>query len=179
MSTDTALVVIDVQVNLMKNAHQRDEVLRTIGQLLDQARASGTAVIYVQHNDEPGSGGDLETGTPGWQIHPAIAPRADEVVVQKASPDSFYQTRLQEELEARGIKKLVVTGGQTEYCVDTTARRALTQGYDVLLVSDAHTTLDSKTLSAEQIIAFYNHASHGFWAGDHVLRVRSASEIAF
>jgi nicotinamidase-related amidase len=177
MSTDTALLVIDVQVNLMKDAYHRDDILRTIGLLLDRARASATQVMYVQHNDDPG--GDLETDTPGWQIHPAVAPRAGEVVIQKASPDGFHQTRLQEELEARGIKRLVVVGGQTEYCVDTTARRAVSQGYDVLLVSDAHTTFDSKTLTAEQIIAFYNHASNGFWAGDHVLRVRPASEIRF
>lgn len=177
MGTDTALLVIDVQVNLMKDAYRRDEVLRTIGLLLDRARASATPVVYVQHNDEPG--GDLETNTPGWQIHPAVTPHADEVVVQKASPDGFYQTSLQEELQVRGIKRLVVVGGQTEYCVDTTARRAVSQGYDVLLVSDAHTTFDNEILSAEQIIALYNHASNGFWAGDHVVRVRPASEIVF
>lgn len=177
MSTDTALLVIDVQVGLMKDAHRRDEVLQHIASLLESARASATPIVFVQHNDDPG--GDLEANTPGWQIHPAVAPQEGETVVQKASPDSFYQTRLQKELEGRGIKRLVVTGAQTEYCVDTTARRAVSQGYDVLLVSDAHTTLDSKTLNAEQIIAFYNAASNGFWAGEHVVRVKPASEILF
>ncbi|SRR5258707_14057681 len=175
MSAETALVVIDVQVNLMKEAYRREEVLQTIGLLLERARASETPVIYVQHNDEPG--GDLETNTPGWQIHPAVAPREGEVVIQKASPDAFHRTRLQEELQARGIKRLVVTGGQTEYCVDATTRQAVSQGYDVLLVSDAHTTLGNKTLNAGQIIAFYNEAMHGFWAGESVVRVKSAEEI--
>ena len=175
MSANTALLVIDVQVGLMKDAYRRDEVLQTINSLLERARASETPVIYVQHDDAPG--GDLEANTPGWQLHPAIAPRADEVVVRKASPDAFYQTRLQEELEARGVKRLVIVGGQTECCIDATARRAVSQGYNVLLVSDAHTTFDNKTLKAAQIIAFCNEALNGFWAGDQIVRVRSAEEI--
>ena len=64
-------------------------------------------------------------------------------------------------------------------CVDTTARRAVAKGYDVLLASDAHTTEDSETLPAEQIIAFYNETLNGFWAGEHKVRVLPASEIDF
>ena len=177
MSTGTALLVIDVQAGLMQDAYRREEVLRAINLLLERTRGSNTPVIYVQHD---GTSGDvLEVGTPGWQIHPAIAPRDGEAVVREKSPDAFYQTRLQEELEARGIKRLVIVGGQTEYCVCTTARRAVSQGYDVLLVSDAHTTFDNKTLTAAQIVAFYNEALNGFWAGNQVVRVRSASEIEF
>ena len=177
MSTDTALLVIDVQVGLMQNAYRRDEVLQKIKLLLERAREGETPIIYVQHDDSPG--GDLEVNTPGWQIHPAIAPREGEVVVRKESPDAFYQTRLQEELEARNTKRLVIVGGQTEYCVETTTRRAVSQGYNVLLVGDAHTTFDSKTLTAAQIIAFCNEAMNGFWAGEQVVRVRSAEEIVF
>ena len=125
MSADTALVVIDAQIGVVGEAYHHDEVLDNINLLLDRARSSGTPVIYVQHN-EP-KGGELEPGTPKWPLHPAIAPRDGEPVVQKESPDSFHETRLQAELEARGIKRLVITGGQTQYCVDTTVRRAVAQ----------------------------------------------------
>src|SRR6059058_156116 len=161
MNTNTALVVIDAQIGVVGEAYHHDEVLENINLLLDRARTSGTPVLYVQHN-EP-KGGELEPGTPKWPIHPAIAPRDDEPVVQKESPASFHETRLQAELEARGIKRLVITGGQTQYGVDTTVRRAVAQGYDVLLASDAHTTEDSNTLPAEKIIAFYNETLNGFW----------------
>ena len=116
---------------------------------------------------------------PLWQIHPAVAPGDGEPAVQKKSPDSFHETRLQEELETRGIKRLIITGGQTQMCVDTTVRRAVAEGYDVLLVSDAHTTEDSETLQAEKIIAFYNETLNGFWAGEHKVRVLPTSEIDF
>ena len=177
MSKDTALVVIDAQMGVVGEAYQRDEVLDNINLLLDRARSSDTPVIYVQHNELMEGG--LVPGTLLWQIHPAVAPREGEPVVQKESPDSFHKTDLQEELEARGIKRLVITGGQTQYCVDTTVRRAVAQGYDVLLASDAHTTDDSATLPAEKIIAFYNETLNGFWAGERRVRVQPASEIDF
>jgi nicotinamidase-related amidase len=84
---------------------------------------------------------------------------------------------LQAELEKRGITRLVITGGQTQYCVDTSVRRAAAQGYDVVLASDAHTTDDSETLPAEKIVAFYNETLNGFWAGEHQVKVQPAHEI--
>ena len=173
--TDTALVVIDVQNGVVGEAYHRDEVLSNIQLLLDRARSSGTPVLYVQHNEQVG----MKSGTPLWQIHSAVTPHEGEPVIQKESPDSFHETQLQEELDARGIKRLVITGGQTQYCVDTTVRRAVAVGYDVLLVSDAHTTDDSETLPADKIIAFYNETLNGFWAGEHRVRVRPSSEIQF
>lgn len=177
MSEKTALVVIDAQIGVVGEAYQHDEVLENIHLLLDRARNSDTPVIYVQHNDP--EGGMLRPGEEQWPIHPSIAPRDGEPVVQKESPDSFHDTRLQKELEARGITRLVITGGQTQYCVDTTLRRAVAQGYNVLLASDAHTTEDSETLPAEKIIAFYNETWHGFWAGEHRVRVQPTREIQF
>lgn len=177
MSADTALLVIDVQSGLMEEVYHPDERLDTIKGLLERARSSDTPVIYVQHNGPAGD--SLEAGTPGWQIHPAVAPRAGEAIVRKDSPDAFHATNLQEELAQRGIKRLVIVGAQTEVCVESTTRRAVSQGYDVLLAADAHATADRETLTAAQIVAFTNETLHGFWAGDNVVRVRPASEISF
>src|SRR5207245_3197980 len=170
MSADTALVVIDAQIGVVGEAYHHDEVLDNINLLLDRARTSGTPVIYVQHNGPKGD--ELEPGKPKWPLHPAIAPRDGEPVVQKASPDSFHETRLQAELEARGIKRLVITGGQTQYCVDTTVRRAVAQGYDVLLASDAHTTEDSDTLDTDIMIVINNTMLHDFLYGVSLSVVR-------
>ncbi|HEX6557725.1 MAG TPA: isochorismatase family protein, partial [Ktedonobacteraceae bacterium] len=97
----------------------------------------------------------------------------------KEAPDSFHETRLQEELAARGIKRLVIAGAQTQMCIDSTVRRAVADGYDVLLAGDAHTTDDSETLPAEKIVAFFNETLDGFWAGEHKVKVQPASEIQF
>ena len=177
MSADTALLVIDVQSGLMEEVYQPDELLDTVKGLLERARSSDTPVVYVQHDGPVGD--SLEAGTSGWQIHPRIAPREGETVVRKQSPDAFHATSLQAELARRNIKRLVIVGAQTEVCVESTARRAVSQGYDVVLAADAHATADRETLSAEQIVAFTNEVLHGHRAGDHVVRVLPASEISF
>src|SRR4026207_904486 len=140
MSRDTALVVIDVQVGIIEHerSYRRSEVLERISSLLERARASETAIVYVQHDGPEGQ--EVEVGSRGWQIHPAIAPAPGEPVIRKRASDSFFGTALQSELEERGIRHLASTGAMTEYCVDTTCRRATSLGYDVTLVSDAHTT---------------------------------------
>lgn len=177
MNKDTALVIIDVQVGLIDPAYRSQEVLNNINTLLSQARASNTPVIYVQHDGPKGDG--LEVGTPPWQIHPAIAPREDEPVVHKQASDSFHKTALHEELETKGIKQLVVVGGQTDYCVDTTVRRATTMGYNVTLVGDAHTTYDNDLLTAAQIIAYHNYTLDGFRTDDYVITIKPTNDITF
>lgn len=182
MSEKTALVVIDVQNGVVANAYQRDEVLANIAQLLEKARSTDTPVIYVQHHFTEGN--DMRYGSDSWQIHPAIAPREGEVIVHKTSPDAFVDTTLQAELEKLGIERLVMVGAQTEMCVESSARRAPAQGFNVTLVSDAHTTDDRKSLKAPQIIALVNEALNGFWAGAYTeteknVTVKPTNEIEF
>lgn len=173
---DTAIVVIDVQVGMFAGddpVYQGDALLVTMGNLLEKARRSDIPIIYIQHGSSR-EGHPLEEGTPGWHIHPALAPRADDVVVRKRMPDAFYETTLHEELAARGIQKLVLTGIQTELCVDTTCRRACSLNYAVTLVADAHSTWDRESLSAARIIAHHNSL-----LGDWFATVKPASEVAF
>jgi nicotinamidase-related amidase len=179
MRTDTALVVIDVQVGLIEEAYRGTEVLDSINTLLSKARATGTPIIYVQH-DEP-QGYPLEVGTPAWEIHSAIAPQEGELIVHKRASDSFHATSLQRELETRGIKHLVVMGCQTEYCVDTTVRRATTMGYNVTLVGNAHTTddYDEAVLTAAKRIEYHNKVLNGFSTDDYVITVKPTSEVIF
>jgi nicotinamidase-related amidase len=174
-----ALLIIDVQVglvNLIPTEIRAGGICR-IEALLSRARASGTPVIYIQH-DGP-SGHPLETHTKGWEIHPSIKPLDSESVVRKRESDSFFETALEQELEKRGITRLIIGGGMTEYCVDTTCRRATSLGYDVLLARDAHLTRDNGVLTAANIIAHHNFVLDDFGAGDHVITVKPADQLMF
>ena len=182
MSTTTALLVIDVQVGLIAGenpVYQADTILERIAGLIAAARAAGKPVIYVQDKDVGG------VGTPDWQIHPAIAPRPAELAVRKAWSDSFYETTLGAELQARGVDQLVIVGMKTDVCVTMTSLRAVALGYDVTLAADAHTTTDNRVLTAAQTIAYHNDllwdfgAEDGFGAGQHWITVKPSSEISF
>ncbi|WP_353625800.1 isochorismatase family protein [Bacillus sp. JCM 19041] len=87
-----------------------------------------------------------------------MAPRAEDTVIQKRAPDSFYQTELDQVLKSFHIKHLILAGIQTEVCVDTTCRSARSKNYQVTLASDAHSTWGSSDLKAEQIVAHHNKA---------------------
>ena len=167
MGGNVALVIIDVQsafftINYNVYAYRGEEFLTTIKGLISRARKAGVPVIYVQHDGDKGT--PFEPGKPGWPIHPAIAPEPGELVVHKPTPDAFYRTNLQAELDARGIRKLIIAGIQSDWCVDTTVRRAYSLEYDVMVVEDAHTTYDTEVLKAPQIIAHHNSIFGGRFA---------------
>jgi len=162
---DTALLIIDMQVGNFSEPNpvfKANELLARVKSLVAKARSAKIPIVYVQNN---GSKGDPdEYGTQGWQIHPSIAPIEGNLVVQKRTPDAFHETNLHCELESMGIKKLVIAGLQTEYCIDTTCRRAFSLGYNVILVKDAHSTWDSSSLTAQQIIEHHNSVLGGWFA---------------
>ena len=158
-STGMAFVVIDLQVAIVDGeepTYRRDELLETVAGLLAEARKEGVPVIFIQHTEDKYE--PLREGNPGWQVHPAIAPLPGERIIQKRAADSFALTPLRSELDAPGITHIVVVGMQTDYCVDTTSRRAISLGYDRTLVADAHSTYDTEVITAEQIIAHTNKA---------------------
>ncbi len=169
MEKGTALLVVDVQVGMFEGpeglVHGGEILLEKIGDLLRRARESRVPVIYIQHCEGPGE--ILEKGTDWWQIHPSIAPLAGELVIEKRTPDSFHETTLREELDSRGITRLILAGIQTEYCIDTTCRRTFSLSYDVVLVKDAHGTWDTDHISASQIIAHHNEVL-GNWFSEAV-----------
>jgi nicotinamidase-related amidase len=159
VSNQTALLVLDAQVNMFAPeapVYAGDVLLQRLAALIDRARAQQVPVVYIQNNG--GEGDPDQPGTPGWQIHPAVAPRPGDIVLQKGTPDAFHDTPLQILLAAQRIRRLVIAGLQTDYCIDATCRQAEEMGYDVTLAADAHSTYDSGSCSAAEIIAAHNEA---------------------
>jgi hypothetical protein len=58
--------------------------------------------------------------------------------------------------EPGGIEKLIVCGVQSDFCVDSTVRRALALGYPIVLLADAHSTIDNSVFSAARISEHHN-----------------------
>jgi nicotinamidase-related amidase len=181
----TALVIIDVQNAVLDNSASPDrqpavdkaqtEMVLRLANVLSRARAQSTPVFFVQHNDPPGD--PLATNSMGWRIRKEVAPAAGEPVVQKVSSDSFHDTDLHRQLQAASIDRLIIGGNATQFCIDTTCRRAVSLGYDVVLLADCHMTGDGGDLRFDQIIAHHNATLNGFTAGQHRILVMASSKV--
>lgn len=183
-SGKSALVVIDVQRGILAlpNLVRRKEIDQALDQtvariagVIDRARRASVPVIYVQHDG--GSGHRLQPQTPGWAIRDEVQPHPGDLVIHKRACDAFFETTLDSELRATHVEQLVICGCMTQYCIDTSVRRAVSLGYDVVLAGDGHTTADTPTLPFEQIIAHHNALLDGFEAGEHEVHVCPCSEI--
>ena len=173
---NTALLVIDMQIGLVEGAYREGTILDRIADLIDRARRAKVPVIHVQHHHATYA--PLKVGAPTWQLHPRVAPVEGERVIGKTASDAFHDTPLLDELRRLGVTRLVVTGMQTELCVDTTCRRAIGLGFDVTLVSDAHTTIEGD-LPAESIIRDHNTVLPRLAHPSQRVVVRPGREVSF
>src|ERR1700722_11076777 len=105
----TALLVIDVQNDVVAGAHERDAVVANVGNLVEKARQEQVPVVWVQHSDE-----GLAKGSDGWRIVPELVPDDSEPLIEKSYGDSFEDTTLEAVLSDLGVGRLVVVGAQTD-----------------------------------------------------------------
>jgi nicotinamidase-related amidase len=152
------LLVVDVQAGVMREAWDADRIVRNVSLAVDRARAQAVPVIWVQHSDD-----DLPYGSPDWQWVEELAPRDDEPRIDKHFNSSFEQTALESELARLGATHIALAGAATNWCIRATAYGALDRGYDLTLVSDAHTTGtmeldDGTTIEAASIVGELNAA---------------------
>jgi len=150
----TALLIIDVQTALCAGkwaAHRIDDVLDQINIASRRARAAGAPVVLIQHEDDS----LLQHGSPGWALDARLGVTDGDIRLRKTATDAFHRTELQACLQALGVTELVICGLQSDFCVDTTTRRALALGYPIQLLEDGHSTVGNGVLEAAQISAHH------------------------
>lgn len=168
---NTALMVVDMQNDVVANAHDRSHVIANINALIDKARTENVPVVWVQHADD-----GLPEGSDGWQLVPELQRHEADPLVAKQYGDSFEDTTLESDLESLGVGRLIVTGAQTDQCIRSTLHGAVARGYDAILVSDAHTTDDYSEYGlppADKVITHTNY----YWR-THEAPGRTAGSIA-
>lgn len=172
----SALIVIDVQVNVVSDAFLRDQKIANMNTAIQRARANAIPVIWVRH-----SANDLPLNSAGWQIVPELTPVEGEPIVEKLYGSSFESTHLDQLLENLKVGHLYICGAQTNNCVRHTSHAAIERGYDITLISDAHTTsgfewngfvVDAASTIDEQNTNFIDYQLPGRRA-----RIQSASEV--
>jgi nicotinamidase-related amidase len=174
----SALLIIDVQEALCSGewaAFDIDPVVDRINELSAKARSVGAPVFLIQHEDP----GPLQFGSKGWQLYQRLIAKPEDLRIRKSASDSFHDTDLLALLRARGVGELVVCGLQSEFCVDSTVRRALSLGFPVVLVSNAHTTMDNGVLAAAQISVHHNATLANIGGYEGTVKATTASEVSF
>lgn len=152
----TAVLVIDVQQGLCEGEGAAFDCAGTIARInvvTGKARSAGAPVIFVQHESKAGY---LEHASDAWQLASGLQVAATDIRIRKTTPDAFLRTELEATLRDHVVDNLIVCGMHSEFCVDTTTRRALALGFPVLLVADAHTSAGNAVISAQQVIAHHN-----------------------
>ena len=156
----SALLVIDVQNQVVDGAYNKDQVVANINVAVSKARAAGVPVVWVQHSDEW-----MPIGSDDWQIVAELTPAEGEAKVGKLYRNSFEATDLESVLQGLDVGHVYVSGAQTNNCVRFTSHGALDRGYDVTLIKDAHTTTDytfgDQVVPAEVLVRDLNASFSG------------------
>jgi nicotinamidase-related amidase len=157
---ERALLVIDVQNEYFTGAlpitHPAGH-LETILKVMD-ASAGRVPTVVIQHHFPQPDKPFFQRGSDGWQLHPEVAKRPRDLLVEKTLPGSFTGTPLEDWLRERGIKTVAIAGYMTHMCCDTTARQAVHRGFAVEFLRDGTGTLPLAN-SAGQVTAEELHRS--------------------
>ena len=175
---NTAVLVVDMQRALCQGPEEAwdiERVIENVNETARRARTFGAPVIMIQHEEDSGP---LAYGGEGWQIDGRVATDPSDLRLAKRTCDSFHGTQLHPFLEQRGVRRLVVCGLQTDFCIDTTVRRALGLGYDVTLVADAHSTIDNGVLTPPLIVEHHNKVLGSLHSFGRRIDVTPAAEVS-
>ena len=138
---EAALLVIDVQDSFKASPRWELRSSRRFEQnvsaLVDAFHAAGRPVIYILHSDDDEH---FQTTSPHYKVMDFLAPRPGEPILHKITRNAFTSTALQPLLLAQGVRRIVVTGIQTEQCCETTTRVGSDLGFDVDFVTEATLT---------------------------------------
>jgi nicotinamidase-related amidase len=151
-----ALIVVDMQVGLLNGEPKHDlrGVIERINRLAARVRERSGVVIFVQHCS--GAEDDFVPGTPGWALLPELDRAAADIVIRKPLNDPFVGTDLAARLREIAPERVFVTGWATDLCVDATVRSAVSNHYNVVVVTDGHTLNDRPHLDAAGVIRHHH-----------------------
>lgn len=163
-ASHTALLIVDMQNDFCAeggflqraragtasptiNVDDNVRVADNIGALAAAARAAGVVVAWIRSiydfkylaeahiAKRAGKEGLCNEGSWGAQFF-RLEPQAADLVVDKHTFSGFHETDLHRQLQARGIRTLILTGVATNVCVDSTLREGFFLGYNIVVAED-------------------------------------------
>jgi nicotinamidase-related amidase len=126
-------------------------LLANTAKAIATARAAGARVGYVRvgfspdYREAPAASpifsgarknGIFQLGTPGTEVHPALAPADGDFDIVKHRVSPFYGTSLEPILRAHCIERIVMCGVSTNGVVHSGAREAHDRDYESVILED-------------------------------------------
>ncbi|MBO9203937.1 MULTISPECIES: cysteine hydrolase family protein [Niastella] len=159
MKQQTALLVMDMQLGILQNLPNTNKVLETIKEAITKARTNNIPVIYVTLTFRPGFP-EINLNNKGFHnfkerianipmetysvIHPALAPKENDIVVHKKRVSAFTGSDLEVVLRSQGINHLTLTGVATGGVVLSTLREAADKDYALTVLADGCADADEE-----------------------------------
>jgi len=176
---DKALLLVDIQDSFKKDGRwdRRGNLAfeHNVSRLLEAWRAADLPRFFILGADpDPG----FRISDPEFRLMEFMRPKTDEPVIVKTTRNSFTSTDLQQRLDALGIRRLVITGIQTEQCCETTTRVGADLGYEVDFVMDATQTFPIRNRKTGAVLpteAIFERTD--FMLRDRFARIVTTDEI--
>lgn len=168
MSDKTALLVMDVQPNIVANVADSDAYVEQVHATVEQARQKHIPVFFIVIGFRPGfpevsrhnkSFGTIKEQAPSGMVEPSpvIAPTQDELVITKRRVSAFTGSDLEVILRGQEITRMVLCGVATSGVILSTTREAADKDYGITILSDlcrdrdeeVHRVLLEKVLSKQ------------------------------
>ena len=149
------LIVIDVQKGITdERLYDFDGFIRNVTNIIDAARKNNVEVIYVQHDDGPGTG--FSFGDKDFEIADQVAPKENEKIFIKTINSCFGNNDLANYLRESREKDLMIVGLQTNFCIDASVKSAFERGYKVIIPKGTNSTFDNDYMDRETTYKYYN-----------------------
>ncbi|WP_347493443.1 GNAT family N-acetyltransferase [Ruminococcus sp. HUN007] len=156
------LLVVDIQNGITDDRlYAFDEFKKNTGTLISEARKNNVEVIFVRHDDGPGTG--FSVGDDDFEIFKEFSPKLSEKVFDKNVNSAFYRTTgLLRYLQVKHVKKVMAVGLMTDYCIDATIKSGFENDFEMIVPEKCNTTRGNEYLDGENIYKFYNEK---MWPG--------------
>ncbi|MBM7865558.1 isochorismatase family protein [Heliobacterium gestii] len=168
-----AVLTNDLQYAAMNKHPERIEAVKKFLphqiHFLKQARELSVPVIHLQLIKDGGEQNwhdrQFVRGAEGARIIDEVLDDSD-IIVEKPKDSGFFHTNLDDVLKERNITTVIITGMQTQICVQTTAADAFFRGYKVIVPSDV--VVSTKEMDTERALV---------WLEKYCARVLGSDQI--
>src|SRR4051812_4415119 len=180
MASGRTLLIIDIQRDYFPGGAyplvEPEAAAETARTVLGSFRSASEPVIHMKHVWDAPDAEFMRPGTEGIEIHPDVEPADGELVLEKASPNSFVETPLEDQLRKLGGDHLVVAGMMSSMCVDATVRAAADLGFSPTVVHDACAAPDLE-FNGVKVPGAAVHAAFMAALADGYAEVTSAADL--